>query len=442
MTDGQRRMGRHIAAAVIAGSIIAMSVSASASGGPACRGTHWVTAWEAPPTDAAWAIDSSYDIPRSGPHQTFRVILSPDGQGSTIRLRFSNRFGKEPVTLDDVRIARPLKQASGSAAIVPGSSLPVLFHHLSRTTLLPGEDKLSDPLQFEVAGLEDVAVSMSVPDPGRVPTHHSLARQHCFATKPRAGDHTADTQADAFTESFTSRPFVTGLEVEAPAAASTVVTLGDSLTDGFQALPGGYLFEEDPGTLDLNERYPDYLYRRLQASGLPLFVANAGISGNRVLHNGLIPPLGPSALSRLAPDVLAQDGVSDVILWEGINDIGLTPGLTAQQLEDGYSALIAELHAYGLHVIQATLTPSEGATIFTYSDHHAMVLRNEVNDWIRHRSPADAVADFDAAMRDPADPDKINPLYDDGDGLHFTAAGYEQIANTLDLSRIRGNGCH
>ncbi|MBK7978091.1 MAG: hypothetical protein IPK07_34210 [Deltaproteobacteria bacterium] len=244
--------------------------------------------------------------------------------------------------------------------------------------------------------------------------------------------------AEAFTRTTTSRPIVAALDVLAPGGSSTLVTLGDSLTDGFQAGPLG--FPETPATIDTDQRFPDFLRRRLESAARPIAVSNAGISGNRLLTNG-VPLYGRSALERLDADVLARAGVTDVLVFEGINDIGQVSAASASALADGYREVVARLHARGLHVLHATLTPAGRSRTSGYSGAAGRATRNAVNDWIRAESPADAVVDLDAAVRDPADPDVIDARFDGGDGLHLNADGYARLADAIDLSLLRGADC-
>jgi lysophospholipase L1-like esterase len=395
----------------------------------------WVNAWQASPSDNL-PVDARLKFFIPGAAQTYRAILTPLGSGSTTRIHLSNRMGSAPVTFDAVTIAT----RTVGAAIDPASVQPVFFEGNAAITIPVGEDRVSDAVEFSFESFDDIAVSLSVSKSRPGLTQHWTARQQSYATLPRAGNKTAESSGESFTQTMTSRPYVVALDVLAPSAASTVVAFGDSLTDGFQGPRGG--MPEDAAAVDLNLRYPDYLRRRLESAGRDLiFVSNAGISGNRVRENGWIKPFGPKALSRVDIDVLAKAGVTDVILWLGINDIAFTPGLTADQLIAGYIELIDRLHAQGLHVIQGTLTPSGGNLVPLYSWPTALALRQQVNDWIRTQSPADAVVDFDAAVRDPVDPDLIDARYDGGDQLHFNVAGNEQLAAAIDLQAIKGRDC-
>jgi lysophospholipase L1-like esterase len=47
------------------------------------------------------------------------------------------------------------------------------------------------------------------------------------------------------------------------------------------------------------------------------------------------------------------------------------------------------------------------------------------------------VIDFDAVTRDPSFPSRLLPLYDSGDHLHPSNAGYEAMANAIDLKLFK-----
>jgi lysophospholipase L1-like esterase len=203
-----------------------------------------------------------------------------------------------------------------------------------------------------------------------------------------------------------------------------VVAFGDSITDGLGS------------TIDANRRYPNFLSRRLNATeGIgPYSTVNAGISGNRVLRDGR----GPSGLSRFSRDALGQTGVTDIILLLGINDIGVSGRLpeqdaSAEAISDGLETLIAEAEARDVRVFLGTLLPLKGTNAPYYSD-SAEIKRQALNTWIRSNQDVDGIIDFDQAMKDATDPLMMSPSYDSGDHLHPNDAGYEVMANAIDLA--------
>ena len=203
--------------------------------------------------------------------------------------------------------------------------------------------------------------------------------------------------------------------------------LGDSITDGFNSTP------------DTNNRWPDHLARRLMAAGGGIAVLNLGIDGNRVLADGA----GVSALARFDRDVLAQPGATHVFVLEGINDLGIGalfmdgPRPTTAQLIAGHRQLIARAHSRGLKILAATLLPYEGTTFPGYFTPEGEAIRQAFNEWIRTSKEYDGFIDFDAVMRDPAQPSKMLAKYDSGDHLHPSDAGYQAMANAFDLALVK-----
>ncbi|XAY03484.1 lipase [Paraconexibacter sp. AEG42_29] len=435
-------------AGILAGALGGVAPAAAASV-PAVCGAHWVAAWAGVPTDAANSTGLTDLIGAGGDltlgnlkapleHATVRAMLTPSIGGSTVRVRLSNRYGLVAVPFAHTTIAR---QAAGAGvAAVP---VEVTFGGRASVTAAPGEDVVSDPVAFSYAGGETLAVSTFVAAAIGKPTHHASARQTSYFTPAGAGDHAADRAGGAFLLHTSSRPLVTGLDVRVDRPFGAVVALGDSITDGFRGLPG-LGFPETTVGIDANGRWPDVLAGRLRAAGTPLAVANVGISGNRVLRDsggGIAgKSFGEAALTRLDADVLRQAGVSTVIWLEGVNDIGQKPGAPASDIIAGYRQGIARMRAAGLRVLMGTLTPTAGAQA-SYSDATAQAARETVNTWIRTAGGADGYIDFDAAVRDPADPARIAPAYDGGDHLHFSLAGYAALGNAVPLDRLGAPDC-
>jgi lysophospholipase L1-like esterase len=209
----------------------------------------------------------------------------------------------------------------------------------------------------------------------------------------------------------------------APKKAMVIVTYGDSITDGARS------------TSETNHAWPALLAARLaggKKKAGTIAVANMGIGGNRVLRDGS----GVSALGRLDRDVLTQPGVKWMMLLEGINDIGreardATEATSAEEMIAAYKQLVERAHAAGIKVVGCTLTPYEGAGYYLEKGE---AIRSALNEFIRKSGVFDAVADFDAATRDPQSPRKLRAEFDPGDHLHPNDKGYEAMANAIDLS--------
>jgi lysophospholipase L1-like esterase len=425
---------------------LALSVVPAVRASPVC-GSHWVGAWAAVPTDASRGSDigdvfapssemDPDDVKQPLSDATVRSMLTPSVGGSVVRVHLSNRFGTVPATFAHVTIGK-----QGSRATLVSAPVPVTFGGKPSTTLAPGADAVSDPVAFSYAAFDTLGVSVYVANDIGLPTEHYQGRQTSFFTANGVGDHAGDQAGDAFAHRNTTRPLVSGLDVRVAKPLGAVVAFGDSITDGYQGqAPAGV--PESPAGVDANGRWPDVLGRRLRAAGLPLAVVNAGISGNRVLRDGVDTPdsprdhFGPAALKRLDADVLAQPGATTVIWLEGINDLGQTPTPTTDALIAGYTQGIQRMHEAGLRVLMGTLTPSGGNVNGNYGKPETEAARQKVNAWIRTNTVADGFVDFDAVVRNPSDPTRIDPQYDGGDHLHLNLAGYKKLGEAIDLAKL------
>lgn len=348
---------------------------------------------------------------------TMREIVHISAGGAQIRLRFTNEFGLDPLTIADAHVAL----SAGGSATQPGSDRAVTFGGAASVNIPPGAAIFSDPVALSVAPLSNLAVSFYLPPQiMRAETFHAFADQNSYVAD---GDSSA---ASDLTQPRTvaSWYFFDGVDIAAVDGSRAIVTLGDSITDGAHS------------TLNANLRWPDVLAARLnQDPNLShIAVLNEGIGGNRVVNEGY----GPSAVSRVDRDVLAQSGVRYVIVLESINDIGrlahvMVPwdAVTAPQLEWGLTQIADRAHEHGLKIIGATLTPYGGAG---YSSAAGEQVREAVNDWIRTSGVFDGVIDFDKITRDPQNPTQFNPAYDSGDHLHPGDAGYKAMGEGIDLT--------
>ncbi|MFD6273470.1 GDSL-type esterase/lipase family protein [Nocardia asteroides] len=417
------------AAVVLAGS---MSTGIAGAAPRSCDGPGWVGSWMAAPSDSLSAADPSLIPQLSISDQTYRVVITPHRGGSELRVHLTNRT--RPIAMGVGRVT--VASQTVGADVHPASVREVTFGGARAVTIPPWSDVVSDPVQLDVAAFAPLAVSVHVPGLAVLPTEHFNGNATSYYSLPFAGDRTADPSGARLPLSTTAVPLVSGLDVEAPAGVSAIVAFGDSITDGY--VSANYLgTPQDPGVVDRNVRYPDFLQRRLDATGKPFSVLNAGISGNRVTRDGFIPQFGPRATARLQADVIDKAGVGDVIVLEGINDLGIPIGASYEEIVTGYTDIIGRLRAAGLRVHLGTILPTSNALadgMLTLP--YANPVRQRINAWIRTQELSDSVIDFDAALRDPANPDVLDPRYAGPDNLHPNAAGYRAMADAVDLDRF------
>jgi lysophospholipase L1-like esterase len=399
----------------------------------ATMGEQWAASWTASPTDAATPLDAAgLAVPAAVTDQTFRMIVTPHLGGGVLRIHLSNRFGSAPMTFGHVTVG-----IAGSGSVQ--KPVNVTFGGQSGVTAPAGRDVVSDPVDLTFQAFEPLAVSIFTPGLQGAPTKHWNANATSYYSVPLSGDLASAGSDLGFPFVTEAWMFADGIDVEAPQPTGVVVAFGDSITDGFVASTAASL-PVSLSAADKNARYPDDLQRRIDAAGIPLSVVDAGISSNRLLTDGAGQFPGPSGLSRFQTDALGQPGVTGVLVLEGINDLGIPPATTtADQLIAGYQQLIAEAHAAGVKIWLGTIMPASNALFDgTLLAPQSETYREQVNAWIRSQQLADGVVDFDAAMRDPSDPNVLDPAYAGVDNLHPDLLGYQVMANTVDLSMLGG----
>jgi len=410
--------------ALTASVVLSLATASAFAAEPTPRQPQWVAAW----STALQAIPELRDPPPlyrapDVADRTVREIVYPTLSGERIRLRVSNAYGRAPLVLTDVRIAR----SAAAAATRSPASAQITFGGRPSIDLLPGQEIESDAVSFKLdAGLA-YAISAHAGPGQALGAWHRVANQVNYVSAP--GNHAGDPNASAYATRFTEHAWVTGISVEA-AAASAIAAIGDSITDGMRS------------TLDQNRRWPDAFARRLMDAGQhTTAVLNLGISGNRLLSDS--PCYGEALERRFARDVLARPGVKAAIVLIGINDINFAAmpprkGLDCDaphtqvavgDLIEGYRRLIEASHARGVRIFGATLTPASLPA-------GRESVRQSVNAWIRSSGAFDGVIDFDAALRDPAHRERLRAEYDSGDHIHPSDAGYAAMAHAVPLDAV------
>jgi lysophospholipase L1-like esterase len=408
-----------VGAGALAAAILLPPVGAAAGCGAHGTVCKWVATWTASPMAAAPAELAAPDdfSARGFDDQTIRDIVWTSAGGQAARVRLSNQFGTRPVTFGQVDIGL----SAGGPFVVDGTSRRLTFHGSTSVTVAPGAAVVSDPVAMTIPAQTDLAVSLYTSEPTGPATYHSDSQQINYVSA--SGDYADSESGAGFTITSQHWYFLDEVDVQAgPATGGTIVAFGDSITDGYHS------------TVGANDRWPNDLARRLltaSTSGPSHPVVDEGISGNRVLASSDL--FGVSAEARFLRDAADVSGARYVILLEGINDIGFTRTPVAQVIA-GYETLIADAHAAGLKIFGATLTPFQGSGYYSAAGEAE---REAINHWIRTSGAFDGVIDFDQAVRDPADPLRLLPAYDCGDHLHPNDAGYQAMADAIDLALFR-----
>ncbi len=381
----------------------------------AATADHWVGTWAASPMAAKNPTAKFGAEGTDG--TTLREIVHVSLGGPTVRVIFTNEFGLDPLTIGAAQIAL----STEASAITPTSAVPLTFNGKPSIIIPPGALVVSDPVAFKVAPASNLAVSLFLPDqPVNQLTLHPFADQTNYLVP---GNAVTAASLDS-PQTFFTWDFLKGIDVSADEKSASIVTFGDSITDGAHS------------TRDANARWPDILAHRLLADKKTahLGVLNEGIGGNRILHD----TTGPSALARFDRDVLAQAGVKYLVIMESINDIGHATDpakpydvVTAEDLIAGLTQLAVRAHTHGIKVYGATLTPFVGAK---YQSPAGEEMRQAINQWIRTTNQLDGVIDFDKVTTDPTHPGMFLVLDDSGDHLHPGDAGYKAMGESIDLN--------
>lgn len=384
---------------------------------PMTTDSRWITTWTSSPLGPG-PMPRPYTDGFS--QQTIRLVLhDTSAGGSAFRVRLSNHYGTRAVTFSAVTAGI----GSGRAAMEPGSCREVTFSGRRTVRLARGASVISDPIDLELPALSPLVLSMHADEA----TGPSTAVVQGATSYVADGDQTGDGGGDIFTDVGPLGYFVSAVDVLAShEIEGAVAGFGDSITA---------------------MGWPGHLARRIFASnGRKFGVANAGISGNRVLRDGI----GDNALARMDRDVLSHHGIRAVIYMQGVNDLGFPyiAGMgeaakvinedvfdlgapTVDELIAAHQQIINRAHAHGLSIFGSVLTPFKGAGYWSEEGEKA---RKELNDWIRNGSNYDVVLDFASAVADPADPDRLLPSLDVGDHLHPNPEGQKALADSIDLA--------
>ena len=409
----------------------------------------WISTWGSSIVNGSVTIPglslSDYIPSRS----TIRVEVPVTAEGSYLRFKFSNEFGKSALTINELTVART--QGSGKAAIVSGSAVPITFSGNTSVTIPAGETIWSDDIYFPTSALESISVSMYFRTLSYISSTGLSNGRTFLGKKVLSSTRSSQAYADALTSpseinissgtiTYHTIPFLANIDTYTgdPYACSAVF-IGDS-------------------TL-VNNTYLHYAERLVDAGFDHIGVVNEAIIGNKLLSKGtgLIGNLyGPSLLDRFYRDALDLAGVKYVFVKIGLNDIlhqfakSMANDVLKCSTDDiinGYKNLVTMAYERGIKVYFFTKSPWKGysrAFLGQSNDlawcQEAQDMCDKLDEWIRNNNFADGYIDCHA-LANPADENALCPSFT-LDGAHLTEMASIALADLIPLSYVDANSSY
>ncbi|MCI6957822.1 MAG: GDSL-type esterase/lipase family protein [Candidatus Faecousia sp.] len=400
----------------------------------------WIPGWGCRETDFSL-------FPIYAENETQRLWFYNNLYSDTLRLRFSNRYGRETLPLEQVSISRCTEQGR----IEPETSVTVRFCGKPGVRLEPGQVLCCDPVEFHAEPGTWISVSLYIKEKTRITCAISSQSLLVTGMACQSGGNFCLAQTVAGERFLDNARYFMALKplYNIVAAALTQV---EFLCENAREITTVTVFGD---SITQHGNWSEALTRRLYAAAPGRSaVVNRGICGNRVLHDASIRSkfggyFGEGALERFEEDVYGTPGnrVDCVILEEGINDIiqpfdGTCPQyekVTAQELLSGYRAIARLAHAHGSRLLGATIMPFRGFNAVWNAESEQM--RLDINRELKREVIFDTLLDFAAVVADPEDGTRLAPAWDCGDHLHPNAAGGQAIADSVELANIlKGKG--
>ena len=340
-------------------------------------------------------------------YNSLRQIIHISTSGEKLRLKLSNKFGKTDLVIQSISIADSASQGTGEINI---NSLAVLtFNGKQGIIIPPGSEIYSDTIPYSLKALSEIAISIYFGETPSDLSGHTNSRTNSFIEEGNRIYEQVFSKVNKIAHWY----FISAIEVYSDSPKNVIVCFGDSITDGTGS------------NNDKQNRWTDFfsLKLRLNEDTSDIAVVNKGISGNRIITQGI---------KRFSYDVLEVKGVKYIMVLYGVNDINLL-NATSSEVISAYKQIIKEAHRNNIFIFAGTILP--------YGNFHRWteereIYRKEVNYWIRNTGPEeggfDYVFDYDEIIKDPNDETKIFTDYDSGDGIHPNSEGYQKMVQAID----------
>lgn len=387
----------------------------------------WKTAWSYCPINYDTTIGSVSNL-------TQRTYFKNNISGNKIKLKFSNIYAKEHLTLDKVVVGF---RKNNDEEIC--NFINVTYQGKEKIVIKSGEEFYSDDIDFDISAGNEIIISMYVKDKTNIQSACSTWAARSWHTEYKRGGDFTEVQNIDGEKSEDIYPFVKAdvnkanivfgiseIKVLTDKDISTVVLFGDSITH--------MSYYYDALIERIYSKYPDQI----------TFI-NRGIGGNRVLNDatyikeidGKGKCFGEAGIKRFANDVLKEEPDAVMIL-EGVNDImhpyqfdHMDEAVTADDLINGMKILIDKVHSINSRVYLGTVMPffNEQFTWMTEGEE----VRNKYNEWVRKQNLTDGIVDFDKIIRDENNNHYMNNETHIGDGLHPNIKGGKIMTDSIKL---------
>ena len=372
--------------------------------------TKWVACWG----NATSIIDQKECV--YSRNLTLRYPIFMCFSGSTLRFRFSNLTGTEPVTISAASAADTITDKTIDISTVK----EITFQGKREVTIQPGQEVQSDEIPYEVTAGKSVSVSIYLADytqmnSGVLITGPLSKGFYSYGNFERSGELPVD-----LTRNTSWFYFLNTIDILTEEKNHALICYGDSITA---------------------QSWPDYLTLRAWEEGFhDVSIIRRAVSGTRILRQYdciTYAAYGLKGETRF-PLEINTAGADAVLIQHGINDIIHPVGTdvnvfrpwsdmpTLEELEEGMISLyVKEARIRGLKVYAGTLLPIHGwRTYAKFRDE----LRCAFNDWMRTSELFDGCVDFDETVRNPEKPEAFGEGCDSGDHLHPSERAYKMMA--------------
>ena len=418
----------------------------------------WITAWGTGSTNIS--LNGYENISAYIGNITARTVITSTASGNQIRVRLSNHFGTEELKIETCTVAKSL---SGSR--IDESTLRfITFNGYPSVSIPGGAEVLSDPVEFNVAAQENIALSVFLKDFSDVKTM-GLSGGETYLKLGEADNTRTESfglldgkMDDEYIKIFEDAGF--GLDPSLSYSIIHVVPIFSSV-DVYSSNPDAYSVVV-VGDSTVSNDFPQYLSEMITNNNITdVGVVGKGIIGNQLGHDGLgfgTFLFGESMLKRFQRDVLSQSGVKYVIVKIGTNDIvhpvckdiqEQYPGIkqpTAEEIIENFRTVFRLCHENNMRVVAVGITQWKGYTrnflntgdryVRTEEERHAdWEIALKVNDWLATTTEHDGYVDYYDITKNPEDPEAMRPEYT-LDGAHPTELMQKVWAQNFPLSLI------